>query len=334
MSEAGRKALKPLANGYYAALWSILGDLDYLAKALLLPRSTLASGPCSLCRCKGKGPYSWLDFSLKAPWRTVQWTAHGWRQWPERSKSPLFDIDGFTPHLIALDWLHCKYLGHDQFTYGSILSLLTHYILKKSPTENTAQVWKDIREYYNAHKTPSRFRTMKVSMFQRKDPQYPKLRGKGAEIKWLAGPMLSVWEKYQNNNLQIHKQIHSYLQLNFELEETLNRYKEDMALPPDVAAYFENTCTAMLLVLSAVAEHFLAEKLFSLTQKAHFCQHISMMSRFVSPRLTWCFTGEDMQKRMSHLCKACVQGQQPSQSVLKLITRYRLGLHLTFMDQS
>lgn len=333
-SDAGKKALTPLANGYYAVLWSVLGDLDYLCKALLLPRSTLASGPCSLCRCKNKGPYSWMNFQPEAAWRTVQWTARGWRNWENRSTSTLFSMDGFTPWMISMDWMHCKYLGHDQLCYGSILSLLVHFVLPNSPASNTQQIWCDIREYYARHKTPCRYRTMKLSMFQRQAPQYPKLRGKAAEIKWLAGPMLFVWEKYQNHNLESHKKIHAYLKLNLEIETMLSDYREDMAFPPAVADTFEHACTAMLLILTSVAEHFLEEKLFNVTQKAHFMQHISMLARFLSPRLTWCFCGEDMQRRISHLCKACVNGQQPSQSVLKLIARYRLGLHLTFMEDS
>ena len=311
-----------------------MGDLDYFAKALGLPRSTMQAGPCSLCRCKGSGPYSWMNFSVDAAWRSVIWTAHGWRNWPERSKSPLFSMEGFSPHLIALDWMHNKYLGHDQVTYASILVLLTHHVLRSSPASNTQTIWKQILEYYKSHHTPSRYRCLKLSMFLRKAPAYPKLRGKAAEIKWLAGPLLWLWEQHMNKNLYVHQQILVYLKLNLEVENILTDFKDSMAFPPDIADKFEHTVTTMLLVLSGIAEHFLADKLFSITQKAHFCQHISMMSRFLSPRLTWCFCGEDMQKRMSHLCKACVQGQKPSQSVLKLIARYRVGLHLQFMEHS
>ena len=331
-TEAAQRAKTPLAAGYFATLWGILGDLDYLTKALLLPRSTLASGPCSLCRCTGSGPYTWCDFRPTAPWRTVCWTAHGWRQWPQRSRSPLFSFPGFTPFLIALDWMHCKYLGHDQLCYASILMLLIKYILRGTAEENVAQIWRDLKGFYQEHKIPCRYRTLKLSMIQRKDPQYPKLRGKAAEVKWLAAPLLYIWEKYFNKNLQSHRQVHAYLQLNLELERTLQEYREHMAFPQEVADRFEHTCSAMLLVASGLAEFFLEEKLFNLTQKAHFMQHISMLARYVSPRLTWCFSGEDMQRRISHLCKACVNGQQPSQSVLKLIARYRLGLHLQFLD--
>ena len=121
--------MTPLANGYFATLWAIIGDLDYLAKALLLPRSTLATGPCALCRCKGKGPYTWMNFAPDAAWSSVVWSATGWRKWPERSKSPLLEMEGFSPHFVALDYMHNKYLGHDQLCYASILALLVRFVL-------------------------------------------------------------------------------------------------------------------------------------------------------------------------------------------------------------
>ena len=34
--------------------------------------STLEKGPCCLCRCRGKGPNTWMDFRDNAPWRDLQ----------------------------------------------------------------------------------------------------------------------------------------------------------------------------------------------------------------------------------------------------------------------
>ena len=120
--------------------------------------------------------------------------------------------------------------------------------------------------------------------------------------------------------------------MNNELEEILITYKHELALPSDVADTFANTCTGMLLVLSTVAEHFIGERLFSLTQKSHFLQHISLLARYLNPRLTWCFMGEDMQRKLSHLGKACVSGQRPGQTIGKMMLRYRVGLHLLFEE--
>ena len=333
-TDAGRRALQPLADGYFAVCNSVLGDLDYMCKVLLLPRSTTEKGPCPLCRCRGKGPYTWCDFRPEALWRTVQWTTAERRAWPERSKSPLWDMENFSPWVIALDWMHMKYLGHDQLVYGSIFSLLTKFAMGGgSPLANLQILWRDIQSYYNSHQVPCRFRYLnKMSMFQRKEGQYPKLRGKAAEIKWLFGPMLYLWEKYHKPALQVHRQILLYLKLNYQVEEALVIHREALALPPEAASNFENSVTTMMLLLTSIAEHFLADRLFNITQKAHFIQHISILARFVSPRMTWCFVGEDMQKRMSTLAKTCVAGQQPGQTVVKMLARYRIGLHLQFAE--
>ena len=302
-----------------------------MTKALQLPRSTLASGPCPLCRCKGSGQWSWCNFQPNAGWRDVCWTIAAWRAWPQRSKSPLFDSGYFSPWLIALDFMHCKYLGHDQFTYGSILSLLCNHCLPQDAASNLQTIWSEIKLFYKTHGTTCQFRYLnRLSMFQRKGDSYPKLRGKAAEIKHLCYALHHVWKKFMNPNLEIHKKIELYLRLNAETEDILSEHRQELALPLEAATRFENSFTAMMLLLSSIAEHFLTDRLFNLTQKAHFLQHCSILAKFISPRLTWCFQGEDMQKRMSGLAKACVTGQRPGQTIGKMMARYALALHLEF----
>ena len=329
----GRRALSPLAGGFRATLWSIIGDLDYFHKALLLPRSTLEKGPCALCRCRGKGAYSWLDFRDCAPWRTVQWSAAQWKLWPQRSPSPLFTMEGFSPWLLAFDFMHCKYLGHDLSVYGSTLKLLVRHVCPHADAAaNLRMVWQDVQDFYQRDATPCRFRNMRLSMFERRGASYPKLRGKAAEVKYFCRPLHYAWTKYMNENLLVHRQLALYLKLNCELEELLIVHKDKFALPGDDAARFQSICNSMLLLLSQIAEHFLTDRLFNLTQKAHYIQHIALLSRFLNPRCTWCFQGEDMQKRMSTLAKSCVQGQRPGQCLTKMMLRYRLGLHLVFQE--
>ncbi len=312
-----------------------MGDLDYFTKALLLPRSTLEKGPCPLCRCRGKGKFTWYDFRPSAPWRQIQWVATAWRSWDERSKCPLFSLDGSSPWLIALDLMHVKYLGHDQLVYGSILSLLTKHCLPGEPSQNIKTIWRDIQAYYKEFSVDSRFRYLnRVSMFERKPPQYPKLRGKAAEIRSLAGPLLHVWDKYHNSELLVHKQILLYLKLNMEAEMLLGDFKGHFALPENAASKFEQTITSMLCILTSIAEHYIADKFFNITQKAHFLQHISLLSKYINPRCLWCFMGEDMQKRISTLAKTCVNGLKPGQTVHKVLSRYRIALHLQFVGHS
>ena len=56
-------------------------------------------------------------------------------------------------------------------------------------------IWQDIVQFYKTHNTPVRFKYLnRLSMFEKKSSKYPKLRGKAAEIKYLAEPLLHVWK--------------------------------------------------------------------------------------------------------------------------------------------
>ena len=58
---------------------------------------------------------------------------------------------------------------------------------------------------------PVRFRYLnKLSMFVRQSG-FPKLRGKAAEIRYLAGPMLEVWSRHMNEAVQLHRRDSSCL---------------------------------------------------------------------------------------------------------------------------
>ena len=216
---------------------------------------------------------------------------------PSRSPSPLFDLEYFSPWLISLDYMHCKYLGQSTEASSAFPAITCSQAIVMQISKWSGRISKPVNKRWG---TPCQFRYLnKVSMFQRKAPQYPKLRGKAAEIKYLCRPLHYVWKKYYNCNLEVHRKIELYLRLNVEVEEMLITYREELSLPLLEAKQFEDAFTAMLLLLTSIAEHFLVDRLFNITQKAHFLQHCSILSRFLNPRLTWCFQGEDMQKRVS-----------------------------------
>ncbi|CAE7939702.1 unnamed protein product, partial [Symbiodinium necroappetens] len=123
--------------------------------------------------------------------------------------------DGVTALAVGLDWLHCKYLGSDMYVYGSILKLLCFFMLPSAPIDNLQSVWADIKSLYRELGTPVRYKYItKLTMFIPAKNPYPKLRGKGAEIKYLSDVMLKLWRKYMNPHLRVHQQIELMLRLN------------------------------------------------------------------------------------------------------------------------
>jgi hypothetical protein len=202
-SEAGRKANTPLADGYYATIWAIMGDLDYFAKTLQLPRST-SSNPCALCRCTLHGNTSWKNNGLNAEWLSLCWKPLQWVAWDGRSKIELFSIPGVSGVTVALDYMHSKYLGSDQYQFGSVLYVLCYMVLPNQPKQNLSQCWASILSFYKENNTKHRYQNItKLTMFIRKSGVI-KLRGKAAEMKCFSAAILHIWQLYMNDSLEIH----------------------------------------------------------------------------------------------------------------------------------
>ena len=277
---------KPLAGGFKACLWAFIGDLDYFVSILGLPNFN-SQRPCSLCRCSLSGVNTWSDFKETAQWRHQIWDMATWKLWPGRTKCPLLNLPFTSALSVALDWMHSKYLGVDQYVYGSILALLTVQIMPNDPQANLNRIWSDIVSYYRTHNTKVRYRYLnKLTMYLRKSGT-PKLRGKAGEIRYLAHPMLYIWNKHMGAESAVNLQIRALLKQSCVLEDLLSEYREDLFFPPPVAAQFGETLSNMLVLQAALASHFTEEEtdLFLLTSKTHMLQHIAIVSSCVSPRL-------------------------------------------------
>ncbi|CAJ1345031.1 unnamed protein product [Effrenium voratum] len=248
-SREGRRAGTFLANGYRAVLWAIIGDLDYLAAVFGFPRHNAAK-PCALCNCSTSGEHPWTDFSPSASWRATMWTPESWLDSPSKLRNPLFSCAGVTACSVAYDYMHLKYLGSDQYSFGAVLTLLVYHVLPADPEENVVQIWDEI-------KTDSDYQ------------QY-------------------------------------------------------------------NAMDAMLLLQTQIAEHFVEEGLqyFDVTAKSHMLQHCALAAKHLSPRVVWCFAGEDMQKKLQTLAKSSVTGNGPAQATRKMCSRYRIALHLRFQEHA
>lgn len=330
------KALQPLAKGYRGLLFALCGDLDYFASLLCTPHYNTKKGPCALCRCDEDGYLTWCNYRTDAPWIISQWTKEDWFAWPQRSSCPIFSIQGGSCHYIAYDYMHCKYLGSDQYQFGSVLKVLTHYQMAQSPEQNLRQLWKDIQDYYRLHQVGARFRYLtKVSMYVRATGA-PKLRGKAAEIKHFIEPLIHVWEKYRNPALLLRQQVSLMLRLNLRMETILEENKDQLSFDDVTFSEFRDVAFGMFAVQSQVARHFMEgdddKNLFSLTSKSHMLLHSVLRSKFLSPRLVWAFQGEDMMQKVQALAKNCVRGNDAAQATIKTARRYRLGLHFVFEE--
>lgn len=317
-----------LAGGYRGILFGILGDLDYLASTLGLPRWSKKDDFCALCKPLG---LAWEDFRLGAcEWVGHQWHTSSWRLWPGKPSNALFGVPGVTALNVCYDYMHCKYLGTEQVLFGSCLYIHCNYCMDGSPEENVLVLWDKLKSFQKSSSVrhPCKF-LGRTSMFTRKKGPH-KLRGKAAEISCFGPAMLHLWELCCDKEDPWHKKIGIMLKLTNRCEDIIHDAKDDLSLDAQSSESLAKSVFALFHLQLGVAQHFREagnNQLFTVTPKAHFLCHIALLSKFISPRLSWCFKGEAMMKKVRTLAAHCFKRLSAMEAPNKIARHYRIAQH-------
>jgi hypothetical protein len=144
------RAGTPLAGGYFAVLWAVKCDLDWVAERLQIGNyRALAAGPCALCPCDSGGT-PWSDYRRTAVWISRVYSRATWAA-AMPNHIPLLDLPGASCLLYNTDLMHAKHLGTDAYFNGSVLWLLAYEILPNSPAANLEDVMRLVHEWYKAN---------------------------------------------------------------------------------------------------------------------------------------------------------------------------------------
>ena len=211
--------------------------------------------------------------------------------------------------MVMPDLLHCKHLGTDAWFFGSVLELLCGSILPASRTENLDRVWSEIVEQYGIMKITHRFGHIKESMF--KADNFPKLKGKASEIRWLVGPLAAVFRRHLDPSNTQHRYVLAALRFSAMVETILDEHHTDFCLPADAHAHFKAAIFGFLEMNTLLSDwyHERGIFLFNFTVKTHYLAHIALYSRWFNPRLAWAYAGEDFMQ----VCKKMFS--RPSEEV-------------------
>ena len=330
-SAQAAKALTPLADGHFAILWVLKGDLDYFHKELKLPHYSNAA-PCCFCPAD----------AVMNPWSEFRVTHASWFTQIFGSDHvlahPFFSLPGVSVLTIFADLTHVKHMGTDTYFYGSVLWLMVYKVFGGNPDVNCRSVFERICRFNKEHRVSNSFGALKISMFvppRAAHTTYPKLKGKSAEVASVGGALLHIWnENMDGSNLQ-HKQIQLCLMYNVTIERILSEHRLEAKLPSDVAAEFKDSVFKFLLVYNALSTQCAADnvKLFSLTIKFHYLAHCGLQASDLNPRTTWCYRGEDFMQKMKKLVSSCVRGNNALQACRKMRDKYAVALTLQWHSQ-
>ena len=323
-----------LAGGYYAATWLIKGDLDYFQKSLGL-ESPGGKNHCIKCACN-HSTIPWTTFHpTTSAWMNHIYDERSWRR-AHPNLPEVFDVVGVGYHSIAPDWMHTKHLGCDQYCYGSVLMYLCHHVLPKAPKENLMDVWVQLEAESKRLNIKGGYNEIRQRMFEPKSGKFPLLKGKAYEVKVLAKPLLKVWRDAMDNENRAHRNIEILLEASVQLEDLLEKHKDNFRILGDDADRFKDACFNYVASTSALGKFFHPQKvcLFHFTVKFHYMLHFALTCHELSPRTSWCYAGEDMMMKTKSLVQSSARGTSYEQLVGKVMSKYSVALSLEIMGKA
>ena len=322
---------KPLAKGLFGVLWSVKSDLEHLNKAYGLRRFN-SEMPCEFCpACRNGEPSMWFNnFRADAEWKKMVYTKAEWRGLRDH-QHPLFLAAYMSCHNIEVDELHVMHLGTSQYMLGSILLLLCYHILPGSPEENMGMVWTEVCQFYKDLKVECQFTSLTLSSFcdpKKAADSYPRLKGKGAEVKCLVGPILLVFSKWQRGNEE-DRWVLSMLKDQVDLQSILSDNSTLPFLPiRDAKLVLEKVCSILkyytLLATNADSKSLL---LFNMAPKFHWLYHFGKKAMYLNPRKGNCSLDEDFVGVCKEIVQSCAHSTAAHKIPVSFADKYRWGQH-------
>ena len=177
----------------------------------------------------------------------------------------------------------------------------------------------------------NRFNNLKESMF--KQDNFPKLKGRAAEIRWLVKPLMTVFGRHMDRNNAQHRYVYAGLRFSFIVEEILDLHPTDFMFPADVYTKLKAAIFGFLNMNVALSDFYHAQGvfLFKFTIKAHYLAHIAIYSRWYNPRLAWAYSGEDFMQICKKIVQSCQRGSPPHLVCSKAVGKYSEGLAWTMV---
>ena len=230
---------------------------------------------------------------------------------------------------VELDELRVIRLGTPVYVLGSALWLLTFRVGPKSMDV----VWERVKHWYAELGIPTQFSSLAVSSFcDPKSPRshYPKLKGKGMEVKWLVPVLTNVWEECVPEDTSLNFRVREVFHSQCQVQAIVDEHAHELFIPPGKSVSLRRAVGNILekhtqLALAADEDH---ELLFNMPYKFHALWHWAHRSQYLCPRRGACLIDEDFVGQLKHTGQACLDGTQLHAAVIKIMTKYRWGKSL------
>eukprot|EP00959_Pyramimonas_sp_CCMP1952_P309646 6480016-Pyramimonas_sp.AAC.1 len=320
-----------LDEPYFGVLWSVKGDLDWYFKGLGL-KSYNSVAPCEFCPCDRTKPKAlWpTSFHATAEWKRKLHTSVEWRESQEDLHILFQQLPYLSQHNLEADELHILHLGVLQYYLGSILWLLVYECMAGTPQENMDKIWAAVLVEYSKFPGGTEYSKLGLSSFTNPanhDKQYPRLKGRGCEVKSLLLPLQAVWLRYKKNGA-FYTVVSESFDAITQVQYIIDEFKADLFAPDTEAAKCLAQANQFLLTYCRLAT--MSDRrmlmLFSAVPKLHWVWHMAHRGLYLSIRRGATFVDEDFVKHMKKIGSKCISGTPMHDVPFSLVTKYRWGL--------
>ena len=229
------------------------------------------------------------------------------------------------------DWMHSKSLGVDANLLGSCIAYLAREFLPGTQAETIAVIWDGIQREYRSQKFAGRLGRLTMNMVT--NAPFPRLSAKAHEIRCLLPVMEILLRGWAPAN-PIVAWFHRLVALSAQMDNLVFDNKT-FVLSPRERRDLRRDVFLFNAVLSRLASNFIqrGEAYCHFTIKNHYLCHLALRASTtgLSPRLGFCYQGEDYMSLIKTLCIGSSRGADGARLIVKANEKYLRGLDLMLM---
>jgi hypothetical protein len=304
----------PLANNWKAALMQVRGDWQLFCQCFGFPQWNGAERMCFKCRASSTiENLKWSNTNDDAPWRDTVWTDEEHRDHLAAAGLPLpillRYVVGLRLDSIMIDVLHTVDQGVAAHIIGNILFIYGVYRAcfgGGTYEERVKLLAKDLSDWYKRTKCENKLQGELTLARIRTSGQWPKLKGKAAAIKAMAGYALDLVRRLHNGSphdilleMLCTLLIRFYEVLYSESQFCSDAVKHELPLLGQKLAEFYTR----LSVDAAYGE----VRFWKMSPKLHLWEHLLEIQAVLygNPRYYWCYADEDLVGQLIDIAETC-----------------------------
>ena len=315
-------------------IWLAPADNQHLSMHYGMP-SASAAEPCMRCPANCTD-MPWHDVSKAARWRKHEYTPKYMAEHPHTTHW-LLNVRGISAFTFIFDPMHCLEVGPGGTAVATVFFDASYEDFPGTKKERLKHLMVAINEAYHElgikvsrinHLDYSHFSDIKAPHQVPPDLMHSAIKAR--QVRYLVPVAAHLCQRFLNPGIQ-------YSRLKCVCLENLARFydivdaggiflEKKAALEAQTALHNFSVNYAALAKLSADA----GWKKWLVRPKLHYVEHIASETKYINPKMTWCYPGESMVGSVTALAQACLSGLQPHKVPQTVCTKYRVGKHLQF----